>query len=95
MEAVGGARLLPFEDMLVELLLQAFIGQVDAQLLKAVVFEGLEPVNVQNADRALSALPRPCSSSHPKVSTNPAVLSPAIVEGIVHLVEVLVLLVSI
>lgn len=41
--------------MLVELLLQALVGQVDAELLKAVLLEGLEAVDVQDADRALVA----------------------------------------
>ena len=50
-------HLLALEDMLVELLLQALVGEVDAQLLKAVLLEGLEPVDVQDPDRALGALP--------------------------------------
>ena len=49
----SGLHLLPLEDMLVELLLQALIGQVDAQLLKAVLLEALKPVDVQDANGAL------------------------------------------
>ena len=51
--AVQHAYLLPFEDMLVELLLQALIGQIDTQLLKAVLFEALKAVDVQDANSAL------------------------------------------
>ena len=40
------AYLLSLEDVLVELLLQPLIGQVDAQLLKAVLLEALEAINV-------------------------------------------------
>jgi hypothetical protein len=43
-------HLLALEDVLVELLLQALVGQVDAQLLEAVLLEGLEAVDVQDAD---------------------------------------------
>ena len=42
------ADLLALEDMLVELLLQALICQVDAELLKAVLLEALKPVDIQN-----------------------------------------------
>ena len=42
--------------MLVELLLQALIGQVDAQLLKAVLLEALKPVDVQDANGAFRPL---------------------------------------
>lgn len=42
-----------FEDVLVEMLLQALVGEVDAQLLEAVLLEALEPVDVQNPYRAL------------------------------------------
>ena len=47
--------------MLIELLLQALIGQVDTQLLKAVLLEAFKAVDVQDADRALRALPRACN----------------------------------
>ncbi len=57
--------LLSLEDMLVELLLQALIGQVDAQLLKAILLEALKAVDIQYADGALRALTRTCSSKHP------------------------------
>ena len=53
----GDADLLPLEDMLVELLLQALVGQVDAQLLKAVFLEALKAVDIQDANGALRALP--------------------------------------
>ena len=39
--------------MLVELLLQPFIGQVDAQLLKAVLLEALKAIDVQDANGTL------------------------------------------
>lgn len=47
------AYLLTLEDMLVELLLQPLIGQVDAELLKAVLLEALKAVDVQNANGSL------------------------------------------
>ena len=37
----------------VELLLQLFIREVDAELLEAVLLEALEAVDVQNADASL------------------------------------------
>ena len=40
------AYLLSLEDVLVELLLQPLIGQVDAQLLEAVLLEALEAINI-------------------------------------------------
>lgn len=40
------------EHVRVELLLQALVGQVDAELLKGVVLKGLEAVDVQDADGA-------------------------------------------
>ena len=54
-------HLLPLEHVLVELLLQPLIGQVDTQLLKAVLLEALKTVDVQDANGALRALPRTCS----------------------------------
>ena len=51
--AVQRAYLLPFKDMLVELLLQTLIGQIDTQLLKAVLLEALKPIDVQNANSTL------------------------------------------
>ena len=57
---VAGADLLALEDVLVELLLQALIGQVDAQLLKAVELEALKAVDVQDADVAVAARPGAC-----------------------------------
>ena len=51
-------NLLALEDMLIELLLQALVGQVDAQLFEAVLLEGLKAVDVQDADRAVGALGR-------------------------------------
>ena len=47
------ADLFTLEDMLVELLLQTLICQVDTQLLKAVLLEALEPIDVQDANSAL------------------------------------------
>ena len=41
------------EDVLVEVLLQALIGEVDAQLLEAVDLERLEAVDVEDPDGAL------------------------------------------
>ena len=41
---------LPAEDVLVEETLQLLVGNVDAQLLKAVVLKVLKAVNVKNAD---------------------------------------------
>ena len=55
-----GSYLLALEDVLVELLLQALIGQVDAQLLKAVLLEGLEAIDIQNADGAVRSPPSAC-----------------------------------
>ena len=55
--------LLALEDVLIELLLQALIGQVDAQLLKAVLLEGLEAINVQNTDGAVRSPPSACRST--------------------------------
>ena len=49
-------HLFPLEDVLVELLLQALIGQVDAQLLKAVLLEALKAVDIQDADGVLATL---------------------------------------
>ncbi len=42
--------------MLIELLLQALIGQVDAQLLEAVLLEALKAVDIQDADGVLATL---------------------------------------
>ena len=49
--------------MLIELLLKALVGQVDAQLLEAVFLEALKPVDVQDADAALRLCSLPCSSA--------------------------------
>ena len=46
------AGALALEHVLVELLLQALVGQIDAQLLEAVLLEGLKAVDVQDANRA-------------------------------------------
>lgn len=43
------ACLLHLEDVLVEVLLQLLIGQVDAKLLKVVLLEALEAIDVQHA----------------------------------------------
>ncbi len=59
------AHLLSLEDMLVELLLQPLIGQVDAQLLKAVLLEALKAVDIQYANGTLRALTRTCNNRHP------------------------------
>ena len=56
--------LLALEDVLVELLLQALVGQVDAQLLEGVLLEALKAVDVQNADHPVAALPRACTFTH-------------------------------
>jgi hypothetical protein len=50
--------LLALEDMLVELLLQSLVGQVDTQLLKAVLLERLKPVDIQDTDCPLRPLSR-------------------------------------
>ena len=42
--------------MLVELLLQALVGQIDTQLLKAVLLEALKAVDVQDANSPLRTL---------------------------------------
>ena len=57
-DALSRARedLLPLEDVLVELLLQALIGQVDTQLLKAVLLETLKAIYIQNSNRVLATL---------------------------------------
>lgn len=52
--------LLPFEDVLIELLLQALIGQINAQLLKAILFEALKTIDVQNSYTSVASLPRTC-----------------------------------
>lgn len=39
--------------MLVELLLQALVGQIDAQLLEAVLLEALKAIDVQDANGTL------------------------------------------
>ena len=44
-------HLLALEHVLVELLLQALVGQIDAQLLEAVLLERLKAIDVQDADR--------------------------------------------
>lgn len=41
--------LFAFEYLLVELLLKPFICQINAQLLKTVLFEALKPINIQDA----------------------------------------------
>jgi len=41
---------LPAKDVFIEETLQLFVGNVDAQLLKAVALKLLKAVNVQNAD---------------------------------------------
>ena len=56
-----GDDLLPLEDMLIELLLKALIGQIDAQLLEAVLLEALKAIDVQDANCALRTLPRSCN----------------------------------
>ncbi len=56
----SNVHLLPFEQMLVELLLQALIGQVDTQLLEAVLLEALKAIDVQDANGTIRALPRTC-----------------------------------
>jgi hypothetical protein len=38
------------ENVFVEVELQLFVAKVDAQLLEAVLFEGLKPENVEHAD---------------------------------------------
>lgn len=50
------------EDVLVEVLLQPLVGQVDAQLLEGVDGEGLETVDVQDADHALVGAVGTCAS---------------------------------
>ena len=52
--------LFALEDMLVELLLQPFVGQVDAELLEAVLLEALETVDVQDAYGVLALLSLAC-----------------------------------
>lgn len=53
-------HLLALKDVLVELLLQALVGQVDAQLLEGVLLEALKTVDVQDAYDPVAALPRSC-----------------------------------
>ena len=65
-EGSTGPRL---EDMLVEILLQALVGEVDAQLLEAVLLERLEPVDVQDPNRALSLCSPACGA---KTASMPA-----------------------
>lgn len=51
MEVRGGGKeayLLQLEDVLVEVVLEAFVGEVDAELLEAVVFIILEAKDVQD-----------------------------------------------
>lgn len=43
-------HLLQFEDVLVEVVLQTFVGKVDAELFEAVVLVILKTKNVQNSD---------------------------------------------
>ena len=45
------ADLLELEDVLVEVMLQALIGKVDAELLETVVLVVFESKYVQNSDR--------------------------------------------
>ena len=56
-------HLFALEDMLVELLLETLIGQVDAQLLKAVLLEALKAVDVQDANAAVGLRPLACNQS--------------------------------
>lgn len=49
-QLAGGVHL---EDVLVEVLLQALVGEVDAQLLERVGGKALEAVDVQDADYTL------------------------------------------
>lgn len=58
---VALTNLLALEDMLVELLLKSLIGQVDAQLLKAVFFEALKSIDVQDAYAAVALRPLACT----------------------------------
>ena len=53
-------HLFPFEDMLVELLLQPLISKVDAQLFKAVLLEAFKAVDVQDANGVLTLLALTC-----------------------------------
>ena len=53
--------LLALEDVLVELLLEALIGQIDAQLLEAVLLEALKAIDVQDANAAVGLRPLACS----------------------------------
>lgn len=46
----GETHLLQLEDVLVEVVLQAFVGEVDAELLEAVVLVVLEAKDVQDPD---------------------------------------------
>lgn len=49
-EDTGTPYLLQFEDVLVEVVLQALVGEVDAELLEAVVLVVLEPEDVEHPD---------------------------------------------
>jgi hypothetical protein len=42
-------HLLQLEDVVIELLLQRFVGEVDTQLLERVVLKRLEPEDIQYA----------------------------------------------
>lgn len=44
-------HLLELEDVLVEVVLESLVGEVDAELLKAVVLIVLETKDVQHSDR--------------------------------------------
>lgn len=54
--------LLELEHVLIKLLLQLLVRVVDAELLEAVKLEQLEPVNVQDTNKALLRLRRLCAS---------------------------------
>jgi hypothetical protein len=56
------------EDVLVEVLLQALVGQVDAQLLERVGHKALEAVDVQDADHALVLSIPSCAAAHGSMS---------------------------
>lgn len=49
-EGGGETYLLQLEDVLVEVVLEAFVGEVDAELLEAVILVILEAKDVQDSD---------------------------------------------
>ena len=64
------------EDVLVEVLLQALVGQVDAQLLEGVGQKALEAVDVQDANHTLVLSIPSCAARHGSISAHDTLPSP-------------------